>query len=131
MMQSAKHQSGNSPANKGFTIAEALIAIILFTITLSGGLAIYVNADRIVTLATHKRLAIELANSKMEDLREKDYDEVVSLPQETVNIGDLSGFREVTADVFSDYKEVTSTVPWPEASEAEPREVEIKTIIAP
>ena len=142
------HRGGN-PANAGFTIVEALISIILFTITLAGGLAIYVNADRIVTLTTHKRLAVEFANLRMEELRAMNYAAFgtafpVSNPAapktfvdpSQPSVGDFTAARTITVThvppvATPEYKEVAVKVTWSEAGQAGQREVEFKTIIAP
>ena len=146
------HRGGN-PANAGFTIVEALISIILFTITLAGGLAIYVNADRIVTLTTHKRLAVEFANLRMEELRAMNYaafdaafpvpdpaePEPYDDPSQPPVVEGFASARTITvANVpqvaTPDYKEVTVNVAWTEADHdpaGQQREVEIQTIIVP
>ena len=150
MTQLAKHHSGNNAADNGFTIIEALIAIILFTITLAGGLAIYINADRITTLATHKRLAVEIANLRMEELRAMSYTAFgiaylvsdptvpeVFPPDVIPPVGDFVFTRTIMVAhvppvATPDYKEVTINVSWTEADQAaQARAVEIKSIIAP
>jgi Tfp pilus assembly protein PilV len=148
MTQSVKHHNRNTAADNGFTIVEALIAVVLFTITLAGGLAIYVNTDRIVTLASHKRMAVEMANLRMEEIRAMNYAAFAAtfpvsdpaVPQafaDTISpAGGFTAARTITVAhvppvVAPDYKEVTVHVAWSEADQAGQRDVEVKTIIAP
>ena len=144
-----KKNSRNNPAESGFTIVEALIAIILFTITLAGGMSIYLHGNRIVALSTHKRIAVEIANLRMEELRAMSYTAFntafpVSNPlvpevftdANPPTIGQMTAARTITVTnvppvATPDYKEVEVNVSWTEANHVDPREVILTSIIAP
>jgi len=53
----------------GSTLIEILVSMIIMAITLLGGIALYFNASEIQKMAVHKKMATELANSRMEELR--------------------------------------------------------------
>ena len=146
-----RHPAGHkhiklSPA--GFTIIEALIAIVLFAITLSGGMAIYFNANRIVTLSTHKRLAVEIANRTMEEFRADGYaafdtaypasvtDQMYPDPVNPLKIGYIPVTRTVTVvnqpdELNPEYKEVGVKISWTEADQVGPRDIVITSIMVP
>ena len=140
-------QFGNNALDKGFTIVEALISIILFTIILTGGINIYVTASRITALATHKRLAVENANTKVEEIRaylnglrpisiavfETEFPEGPPVP-ESVNLGLLPASRSVTYTNFGagpDYKEINVNITWTEVDQTGPRQISLTSIIIP
>jgi len=53
----------------GSTLIEILVSMIIMTITVLGGMALYFNASELQKMAMHKKMATELANSQMEKLR--------------------------------------------------------------
>ncbi|MCK5013962.1 MAG: type II secretion system protein [Candidatus Omnitrophica bacterium] len=138
----------------GFTVIETLISILLLAITLAGGLSIYFNADRIVTLVGHKKIAVEIANSRMEELRRLDYgvfkstytlaDPTVAQvfpdpnisPDPPLTVGDIAATRAITVEYVPhvdppDYMEVRVKVSWTEANQTQLKEFEITSFIAP
>ena len=139
----------------GFTIIETLISILLLAITLAGGLSIYFNADRIVTLVAHKKIAVEIANSRMEELRRLDYGVFKStygpttpppfvrvipdpnvLPDPPLTVGDIAATRTITVEYVPhvpspDYMEVRVKVSWMEANQTQLKEFEITSFITP
>lgn len=72
--------------NQGTTLIEVLISIILVAITTLGGIALYFNATELQSIVFHKKMAIELANSKMEECRRTDC--ITGVP-EPISIGGL------------------------------------------
>ena len=60
-------------SSDGFTIVETLISIIILTIVLTGGIAIYFNTEAISTMTAHKKIATEIVNLRMEELRMMTY----------------------------------------------------------
>ena len=56
---------------RGSTLIEILVSMIIMTITLLGGIALYFNASEIQKMAIHKKMATELASTKMEKYRDK------------------------------------------------------------
>ena len=92
----------------GFTILEALVAMALLAVTMAGDMAMYFNADAIASLAAHKKMALELANSSMESCKQG------TCPSTTMTIGGLSmTVATSAADVSGQtYKLVTGAVTW-------------------
>ena len=56
---------------RGSTLIEILVSMIIMAITLLGGLALYFNASEIQKMAIHKKMATEVASTKMEKYRDK------------------------------------------------------------
>ena len=159
--KSFRYPSLNNLSADGFTVIETLISILLLAITLVGSLSIYFNADRVTTFVGHKKMAAEIVNSRMEELRRLDYDLYFGNMSATyaldasnesdsagqnfndtptsppLTIGDL----EVTARTINvtnvplgsspTHKKVTGNVSWTEANQAQPREFEITSFITP
>jgi len=53
----------------GSSLIEILVSMLIMTITILGGMALYFNASELQKMAIHKKMATEIANSKMEELR--------------------------------------------------------------
>src|SRR5689334_1849535 len=56
-------------SHSGFTLIEALISILLLSITVVAGMSFYFRSDEVMTLVTHKRIAAQLAASRLEDIK--------------------------------------------------------------
>src|SRR6185503_3413373 len=81
----------------GFTIIESLISLILLAIVITGGMQFYFNAQKIVSLASHKKIAIQIANTRLEEIRRNGYgsleEPATGVPQAcptAVTVGGLS-----------------------------------------
>lgn len=131
---------------KGFSLTEVMIAVLLLAIAFTGGISMYFQADRFVGTLAHKRVALDMANALMEEARAIGY--LNTLPPaavktliqtEALYIEGLRAERHVwvldvdnppggTYDV--DYKEVTVDVTWKEAGESNLRKVVVTTYIA-
>jgi prepilin-type N-terminal cleavage/methylation domain-containing protein len=103
---------------QGFSLIESLIAIILLVITLSGGMAFYFNANALYQRNLHARLAVSLAEAKMEQCRSVGASGLPGgiCPAETnvslgVVIQGLQARRTVTA-TGTTYKDVTVFICW-------------------
>ena len=57
---------------KAFTLIECLISILILAILLAGGMSFYFNSNSFMSLAMHKKIALELATEKMEDCKRVD-----------------------------------------------------------
>lgn len=141
-----KHFSG------GFTIVETLVAILIFSITLMGSIAIYFNTAQLRSMAVHKRAATEIANAKMEEIRamtDADYDAAYKLdsppgpedfPKSGPEAGPVVG-GEIASEIIvrvsddgafcfeSDYQKVKVIVSWQETFQNSPREVQVASCI--
>jgi prepilin-type N-terminal cleavage/methylation domain-containing protein len=136
--------------NSGFTLIECLISIVLLSIVLAGGIRFYFNSSGIIGLVSHTKLATEIANSKLEDLKRAGY---ASLPSAGPGVTtaltttedparvliDLGGSKTVTvtdkADPVGvpdpDYKQVDVKISWTEADTNTLRETQFTTYMAP
>lgn len=75
-----------TPNNKGATIVECILAIVIMLIVVVGsGAFIYHSAIRI-NIERNKRLALEAANGRLEEMRASLYDKISPTP---ANDGDL------------------------------------------
>ena len=63
----------NLKRSDGFTLIECLISIILLVIVLAGGMKFYFNASDIMTMAMHKKIAMEMATQAMEQMKDSGY----------------------------------------------------------
>ena len=124
-MQRISRQSG------GFTLLEILVSMLLLAVTLVGGMALYHNAEQIMALMVHKKVAMELANEKMEDIRNTSFSRLAA-QEDYPRVSGLSGVR--SAEVFElspDLKEVRVTVRWDEAGQTgDRRKVELVSYVA-
>ena len=55
--------------NKAFSLVENLVSLLLITIIMVAGITLYLNASEVLAKALHKKMAVELLNSKIEDLK--------------------------------------------------------------
>jgi len=136
----------NFSKNKGgFTLAEVLISILILAIMLTGGLSFYFNSDAVIGQVSHKKLATEIANSILENLKKAGYDSLpapgagtpVALTSTDDPVGilkDLSATKIVTVTDLGNpvaYKQVEVSVTWTEADESKAHEIKFSTIMAP
>lgn len=120
--------------NSGFTLLEIIISILLLAITLAGGMALYFNANKIMALMVHKKAAMELADKKMEDLRDASYSSLVEgeTNESGLKVAGLNASRSVTvAKPNSNYKQVTIEVNWKEANETADKSVKLVSYVSP
>ncbi len=135
---------------KGFTIIECLISILLLAIIMAGGMAFYSLSHQYLRASMHKRTATEIANTKMEEIKNIDY---ALLPdyanwgtwtaQSATNIdidNKLKGVGQQTVyardidedgDSVIDYKEIAVEINWQEPGKPTPQSVRLDTYIAP
>ena len=58
---------------KGTTLIEVLVSMIIVAITAMGGIALYFNSAELKSMSVHKKMAIEIASSQMEEFRDMAY----------------------------------------------------------
>ncbi|MGE0269535.1 MAG: prepilin-type N-terminal cleavage/methylation domain-containing protein [Candidatus Omnitrophota bacterium] len=115
----------------GFTLLEIIISILLLAITLAGGMALYFNANKIMALMVHKKAAMELADKKMEDLRDRSYVNVVDEQDFALKVAGLNATRTVSvSEPNSSYKQVVIEVNWKEADKSD-KTVKLVSYVAP
>ena len=129
--------------NKGFGLIETLISILLLSIVLTGGMAFYFNGNEFMGLAKHKKMALEIANSKLEDLKNFGYGSLPpagTLVVTNIAVGGLSAVQTTTVTNQDDpvggnpvdYKEVRVRVDWTEAGKiTAPQQIDLTTFMSP
>lgn len=55
--------------NQGTTLIETLVSLVIIVIIAIGGMALYYNTSEIKAMSQHKKIAVELANNRMEEYR--------------------------------------------------------------
>lgn len=130
----------------GFTIIELLISLLLLTIVFIAGMAFYFYSNQFMLTSFHRRVATELANSIMEQIKQDGYD---SLPNPAptsglwqgpipINIEDLTGNQNIyvtdiddDGDNATDYKQVNVEIDWQEPGKKNQQTIKLETYIAP
>jgi Tfp pilus assembly protein PilV len=122
----------------GMTLVENLISMLLLTMVLTTGMSFFFNAGKMTALVTHKKMATEIVNNKMEDLRKLSYGSIVSSGPDSVAVGSMNGQRSVTVteiddpvDGTMDYKKAVVSFNWLEAEGKTTRTIQATTFIAP
>lgn len=124
----------------GFTLIECVISLLLLAVVLVGGMAFYFYSDKSLTIATHRRMATELANARLEELKSGGLAGLPNPvpPPANIDIGSLVGQQAVSiSDVddpltpgTNDYKQVQVKIDWSEPEQTSNQEVVLDTFIA-
>jgi prepilin-type N-terminal cleavage/methylation domain-containing protein len=125
----------------GFSIIESIISMVLLSICVTGGMAYYFNASKIMALATDKKIAMEIANEDLEKIREGGYDQLNAVvANESIVYGNFTAdIQRSVTDIETNggippkiHKQVTIDVSWPnESGGGQPRTITLVTSIAP
>ncbi len=116
-------------STNGFGIIECLISILLLTFIMVGGMSFYIYSNSHLKIVTFERIAADLANSKMEEIKRIGYGNFTTYcpdtnPDTTHTVGSLPA--NITACMVSpyylndgcadcgNYKHVQVTVSWME-----------------
>ncbi len=75
-MQLLNHKKFYS--NRGFTLAEILIAVGILAVVMVGLLQVYIHCSVLAEAAGNKSVAMAEAQSKMEEIRNYDFESIVS-----------------------------------------------------
>ena len=120
-------QSIVKPMNKGFTLIELMIAIVILSVGLLGMATLTGSIVRNNKFSNDLSTATTLAQDKMEDIRANGYASAVS-ETKTACAGDFSAYqREVTVSTPSTgMKQVTVKVYW---GPSDAHDAELKTIL--
>ncbi|MCM8804802.1 MAG: prepilin-type N-terminal cleavage/methylation domain-containing protein [Candidatus Omnitrophica bacterium] len=126
--------------NKGFSLIEVIISILIIIIGIFGTLSYFFYSQTNLNLERHRRTALQIAQSRIEFLRTVSYNNLMNYVENgtNVNIDEIQGKRvTIIEDVNDpedpdpsiDYKRITVKVMWFENKRN--NEVSLKTIIAP
>jgi type II secretory pathway pseudopilin PulG len=125
------------------TYIEALISLLLLSVILSAGIRVYFNADEIMVVSTHKKIALEIADAALEEIKRNGYSSLppggTILPVQQITVGGIQAEKrllvfdrdEDPADGTVDYKEVRVEIQWQEAGSDVQRQDRITTLIGP
>jgi type II secretory pathway pseudopilin PulG len=113
-------------SSKAFTIIEAMIAILLLGIMMAGGIAYFTLATKHASENAHEKIALELAQSKMEDVRSS----TPSSGWTDVTIGYLPGNMIMKWDSSSRTYDVGVVWHEPDDDSAQDRSVNLITYIS-
>ena len=123
---------------KASSLVEVLISILLFAIVIAGGLGFYSYATHLQALATHKKIATQIANVMMEEYKSKLYsDPVLNLDPGghtvpcTFNVDNLYVCWVYVQSPNSDYKQVKVGVKWSEVGMTADQWVNMTTFRVP
>lgn len=117
---------------KGFTLVECLISLVIVTVVLVAGMGFYYYSKSLLESAIFRKIAVEVADSKMEEIRNNGYAGLPAGPLE-VSLGKISGQEYIYVNDVSgttDYKEVSVEVTWQEPGKAVLQNIALSTYIA-
>ena len=105
--------------HQAFTLPELLMAILTLSIVLTGAMSIFIYCTILTDNSRNLHQSIEEAHSKLEEIRNHDYDQIItdyhgtsfSLAQPSGATGTIA-VNEVGADVAADLLQVDITVSW-------------------
>ena len=122
---------------RGLTLIECVISILILAVTITGGLALYSNANVIMSTAMHKKIALEMAVQEMEKVKSAGYAGLPSagnwenLPDKTFDLFTVQIRRRITnASTAPVMKKVELEVSWRE-DKSDPRNIKLETLMAP
>lgn len=118
---------------KGVTLVEIMVAILIFTIVMLGGLVFFFYGRAHISHSNHQRAALGLAKERMEMWKADDYDNITTQTHSTVSLGGIQfspGTELMNEETYDSdgYKEVRVTTSWQEKGNT--CEVQLVTIIA-
>ena len=118
--------------SKAFTIAEVLISVLLLVITMTASVAFFFNSSKLSGSDEHRRIAMELADSRMEYIKSMNWGSINN------SIGPWSDpiaynlYATENATVYTNgYKQVDLTTSWQEPEQTVNEQINLTTYIAP
>ena len=119
-MKTIRHRQGS-------TIIEVLVSLVIVTVTALGGIALYFNSTEIQSVVLHKKMAVRLADSRMEEFREMSYSDsalAVGVTTSDIIIGGLEaratdghGMKTTVTDPGLGYKQVQVDIDWKDSGQ--------------
>ncbi|MBN1870751.1 MAG: type II secretion system protein [Candidatus Omnitrophica bacterium] len=93
----------------GFTLVELLLAVLILGFTLVGLLQVFIRCSVFAEIAQSKSAVMSLLQGRMEDIRQRDYADIVALydatasgdPAETFDLDPLTGKAAVYITQFN------------------------------
>ena len=109
--------TGRRDTRAGFTLLEALLAILILSLILIGAAPAMAHAVGVTERAATKRRAVEIASEYAEEYLHRGYDQMTD-QTESVDLGDATGTATVDVQNVASsasgvgYNQVTVTVDW-------------------
>lgn len=118
-------------SQRGTSLVEVVLAILILTIVIVGGSLTYFHARGQIHLRKQSRAAVQLASQRMEELKAENYENViVGETEENIALDDLSCRRHTETILIDDsYKKVKVTTFWQQKGME--YDVSLVTFIAP
>ena len=105
-----------SKREQGYLLLEAIICFALISYVLAGGVRFTQFSNEFYVYANHKKLATQIADETLEDLKRNGYHSLPTSTQtSTVDLAGISGTQTVAVSDVGDYKHVNVNVAWIEA----------------
>ncbi len=122
---------------RGLTLIECVISILILSVTITGGLMLYSNANVIMSKAMHKKIALEMAVQEMEEIKNAGY---AGLPGPSTGPWVNKTFGLFTAQMRKTItdasappnamKKVQLEVSWTE-DKSDPKIIKLETLMSP
>ena len=108
---------------EGFTLIEVLVTMMILSGVLTALLSCFIYGLNIISRMKQTAIATQIIQEQLEDIRDKTYDEILSLGSSFTNarldqLGNTSGCSEASGGVAiessegDDIKKITVTVQW-------------------
>jgi len=102
-------------SEKGISLIEVMLAISILVIIVLGGASLFAYSAGQISESKHSRVAVQLANQKLERLR-ADNNISIEIPNgetiESIPLGDVSYEQTTATEDLGSYKKVEVTVRW-------------------
>lgn len=132
-------------STNGFGIIECLISILLLTFIMVGGMSFYIYSNSYIKVTTYKRIASDLANSKMEEIKQAGFSglhetwdpcvidtshSIASLPVNATITTCVVDNRTDCSPPCKYYKQVAVNVTWNQPGQSTPQSIRLDSFIA-
>ena len=101
---------------KGVTLVEVMVAILIFTIVMLGGLVFFFYGRTYISQSNHERMALELTKEKIELWKADDYSHIANQNESSISLGGTQFSRSTSVvertGTGGVYKEITVTTSW-------------------
>lgn len=116
-------------SENGFSLIEVLIALVILVIVILGGSLYFFYGRLGIKREEYRRVALELASQRLEELKAGDYGAIPDNEETTVNLSSETFTTKVISTEEDGYKKIAVTVSW--GDNPDNNKVELVTLIAP
>lgn len=126
-----KHRLANKRSQKGISLIEVMLAILILVIIVLGNASLFAYGAGQISQSKNTRVAVQLANQKLERLR-ADNNISIDIPDgetiENIPLGNVSYDQTTVTEDWGTYKKVEVTVRWTQMGKQ--RNVNMTTLYA-